>query len=236
MVDVNKLAQSLRDIGRDDIVIIEDVAQAQGATLRGVQAGTLGRYGAFSFYPTKNIGALGDGGAVFCRYPEDGEEIRILRNYGQNDRYHAEVKKGLNSRLDEIQAAVLTLKLKYIKDWNHQKSIIMERYRQELTNLPITFQGITPDCIPGWHLCVIALENNKTRESFMSYLKEKGIETLIHYPIPTHLQKAFQSDQKFSLPVTESLTGRIVSIPMNTALSETEQEMVIEGIKSFFRD
>jgi len=235
MVDVNRLAAALERTGRRDIAIIEDVAQAQGSILNGQQAGTIDRFGAFSFYPSKNIGALGDGGAIACASAGDAATIRMLRNYGQKDRYNAELPRGLNSRLDEIQAAVLSVKLPHLERWNKQKADQMAVYRRELSDLPIQFQSVTTGCAPGWHLCVIATERKEIRTSLMRYLEQEGIQTLIHYPLPTHQQKAFSAFSRHSLPITEDLADRILSLPLNTVLTSAEQTQIIESIRSFYR-
>jgi dTDP-4-amino-4,6-dideoxygalactose transaminase len=234
MVDMLRIRNILTASGREDIHIIEDVAQAQGSQLAGSQAGTLGRFGAFSFYPSKNIGALGDGGAVFCHSHNDMQCLMSLRNYGQKDRYNAEMKRGLNSRLDEIQSAILDIKLKRLRQWNQRKSVLMDRYRAELSDVPVVFQDVTKGCEPAWHLCVIALENNKTREDLVDYLAGKGIQAMIHYPIPTHCQKAFISETPTHLLVTEDLTNRILSLPFNIAMTAEEITQVIGSIRSFF--
>lgn len=235
MVNIAELRNVLCGLNREDIVIIEDVAQAQGARFRGLQAGTHGHFGAFSFYPSKNIGALGDGGAVACQSRQDWERINMLRNYGQRDRYNAIVARGINSRLDEIQAAILNIKLGYLHEWNQQKARIMYLYRTELANLPVAFQQVTKDCEPAWHLCVVQLPDKQMRDALLYYLEENSIQTLVHYPIPTHLQGAFAVGQSMKLPVTEDLANRIVSLPFNIMLSEAEQWKVIESVKTFFK-
>jgi dTDP-4-amino-4,6-dideoxygalactose transaminase len=236
MVDIYKLHELLSDLKRTDISIIEDVAQANGAKLHGHQAGTLGRFGAFSFYPSKNIGALGDGGAVFCHKGEDSESIQMLRNYGEKDRYNAIIKKGINSRLDEFQAAILNEKIPFLDEWIRRKEKMVQRYKEGLANLPIVFQKVTNGVIPAWHLCVMALENRDIRDELMKYLDTQEIQTLIHYPIPTHLQKAFLQSKPIHLPLTEELADRIVSLPMNTAINEDGLQMVIKAIQSFFSE
>lgn len=235
MVDVPGVKAILARVGREDVSIIEDVAQAQGASIHGQQAGTIGRFGAFSFYPSKNIGALGDGGAVFCRQAEDQEHVRMLRNYGQKDRYYASLSQGVNSRLDEIQAAILSVKLPKLQTWNRRKDQQIEAYRTEFEGLPLRFQQLTPGVTPAWHLCVVALDDGETRDRFMAHLTEAGVQTLIHYPHPTHRQAAFRTENPVSLPETESLASRIVSLPMNAVLASGEQEAVIAAVKSFFR-
>lgn len=233
MVDVFKVKEVLQAAGRKDIAVIEDVAQAQGAYLNGCQAGTIGDFGAFSFYPSKNIGALGDGGAICCKDEEKRDLLQMLRNYGQRDRYHALVSGGLNSRLDEIQANILTVKMQYLHEWNRRKAIIMDTYRQELRFEKFKFQIVSPNCHPAWHLCVIAFDTESDRERAMSVLSNFGIQTMIHYPIPAHMQIAFSSfsNQKNNLLRTENLVKRILSIPLNIALHNKEQIHVICALK-----
>jgi dTDP-3-amino-3,4,6-trideoxy-alpha-D-glucose transaminase len=234
MVDVLKIKRSITQAGREDIHIIEDVAQAQGSQLGGSQAGTLGRFGAFSFYPSKNIGAIGDGGAIFCHSRADMQCLKSLRNYGQKDRYNAEAKRGLNSRLDELQAAILDIKLERLTGWNQRKAVLREQYRVDLSKVPVVFQKVTDKCKPAWHLCVIALEDKKTRDDLMTHLADKGIQTLIHYPIPAHCQKAFVSGPAEQLPVTENLANRVLSLPFNTALSGEDISQISGAVRSFF--
>jgi len=234
MVDVRKLQAALGKIGREDIAIVEDVAQAHGATLHGQQAGTLGRFGAFSFYPSKNIGALGDAGAVFSSSLEDIQALRALRNYGQKDRYNAETPRGINSRLDEIQAAILAVKLHHLDRWLREKATMMARYHTGLSAVPVSFQEITPGCEPAWHLCVIAVETASLRTRLIQHLTKEEIQTLIHYPIPTHKQQAFSLAGSPSLPTTEDLADRILSLPLNNVLAQEEQDKVIDAVRNFY--
>jgi len=233
MVDVFSLKDIITGCNREDIAIIEDVAQAQGAYLNGCQAGTIGDFGAFSFYPSKNIGALGDGGAVFCKNEDKYELLCMLRNYGQKDRYSAIMPHGLNSRLDEVQASILTVKIKYLSDWNERKNKIMQYYRDELLESDFEFQDVTDNCKPGWHLCVIAFPNESKRDNAIQMLKEAGVHTLIHYPTPTHMQKAFSTfnEKKNDLQNTESLAKRILSIPFNTILADNEKNYIVDVLK-----
>jgi len=235
MVDVHALQELLSRMKREDICIVEDVAQAQGSSLTGRQAGTIGRFGAFSFYPSKNIGALGDGGAVFCRDGADAQKLRSLRNYGQKDRYHADLRRGINSRLDEVQAAILNAKLGRLSDWNKRKAAFMANYRSRLSDFPCAFQQVTDRCEPAWHLCVLSVESRDVRDRLMTHLSQAGIQTLIHYPIPTHMQPAFAAYSRGVLTVTEDIAGRILSLPLNTSLSGSDVDTVIEAIRSFFK-
>lgn len=239
MVDIFALKTLLQKLNRTDIKIIEDVAQAHGAKLKNAQnetfsAGALGDCNAFSFYPTKNIGAIGDGGGISTQDPKIAEKIRYLRNYGQRDRYNAILEGGLNSRLDEVQAAVLTVKLKYLEKWNAKKKDFLEKYREELGSLPLQFQKTTENCEPAWHLAVIRLESKKVRDDLQNYLTGQGVHTLIHYPLPTHQQEAFHKF-KTSLPLTEKLATEILSLPMNAHLLGEEVSLVIEKVRDFFK-
>lgn len=232
MVDVFHLKSLLRDMGREDIAVIEDTAQAHGSSLRGVQAGAIGDFGAFSFYPSKNIGALGDGGAVFTASKQSYDALAMYRNYGQKDRYHAEIPNGINSRLDELQAAILDVKLNYLAEWNKQKSVLMDIYRARLSGQGVSFQQVTDGCDPAWHLCVIRFAEEIDRELMQKLLLERGIQTLIHYPTPAHLQTAFLTRQKKELPNTERLTKQILSLPFNCAMEKSEVEEVCDRVIS----
>lgn len=234
MVDVKTLKKVLSKIPNPPS-LIEDVAQAQGSTMTNIQAGTTARFGCYSFYPTKNVGALGDGGAIFAKELVDEAKLSQLRFYGQKDRYHANIKHGLNSRLDEIQAAILTVRLKNLERGCRTKTAQMQTYREQLSGLPLKFQKITDGCSPAWHLAVIALESEKVRNDLQSSMESKGVQTLIHYPIPTHLQPAFVGAKYDNLALTESLAKRILSIPLNVGLLANEQQVVIDSIRSFFK-
>lgn len=234
MADLDGIQAALKAAGREDVSLIEDVAQAQGARLNGRQAGTMGRFGAFSFYPSKNIGALGDGGAVCAATAEDGRHLALLRNYGQQDRYHAVAPLGINSRLDEIQAGMLTAKLAHLETWNKRKDVLMDTYRRELGGIPLRFQSVTDNCVPGWHLCVVACRDSQARDELQQHLHSSGVQTIIHYPIPCHMQPAFAVARSTGLAVTESLGGRILSLPLSPVLTESEQAYVIDCMQAYF--
>lgn len=230
MVDIIELRKILHDIGRADIAIIEDCAQAQGAFLQHQQAGTIGDFGAYSFYPSKNIGALGDGGAVFTKSEKSYEQLKMYRNYGEKDRYNALVSGGLNSRLDEMQAAILDVKLQHIHEWNAYKENLMEYYRNLLQKIPVCLQQVTAGCQPAWHLCVVALDEQYDRDEIQAKLLEHGLQTLIHYPHPVHLQKAFQKYYKQKLPCTEKLARQIFSLPFCYVMQKSEVEHIVDII------
>lgn len=234
MVDIYALRVLLQEVGRADVAIVEDCAQAQGSILNEKQAGTIGDFGAYSFYPSKNIGALGDGGAVFTCNKAAKEQLLMYRNYGQRDRYHALVSGGINSRLDEMQAAVLRVKLRHLHDWNAHKRVLMKKYREELRDLPLTFQMTTEGCKPGWHLCVAAFEKGVSQDEMQQTMREHGVETLIHYPLPVHMQEAFLDYSRKELPVTEDLAKRIVSLPFSYAMNEQNVHEICHCICSCF--
>jgi dTDP-4-amino-4,6-dideoxygalactose transaminase len=212
-------------------LLIEDVAQAQGGFYGEAPFGTCGRIGAFSFYPTKNLGALGDAGALACRNPEDAGRARSLRFYGQSSRYVAELDHGMNSRLDEIQAAFLRVRLPLVKRELAAKAKARSWYEEALKGLPLQLQAVTPGSAPAWHLLVAALESEKVREKVRAGLEAVGIGCLIHYPTPNHLQKAFSGFKTRALPVTESLCSRILSLPFHPWITEEQVGQVADAIR-----
>jgi dTDP-4-amino-4,6-dideoxygalactose transaminase len=234
MIDIPRLKDLLKKIGRNDVVVIEDVAQAQGSTWNTEQAGTMGQFGSYSFYPTKNIGALGDGGAVFTSSEANADKLKMLRFYGQKTRYDALIERGLNSRLDEIQAAIVSSRMKYLEKWKSKKAEQVSFYRSEFEGLALTMQGVDSSCDPNWHLAVVKFESKAVRDDIQKKLDEKGVQTLIHYPIPTHKQSAFQTFAKRPLPVAEKLAESILSLPMNPVLMKEEVEYVAATLKGLF--
>ena len=234
-VDIPSLRSKLATINRSDIIVIEDVAQAHGSRWNEKYAGSMGDFGAFSFYPSKNLGALGDGGLIFVSEEDAAKTLRALRNYGQTDRYHATFSDGINSRLDEVQAAILSCRLQFMDEAKKLKKHLVDRYRSAFQNLPFEFQSVDDCCEPAWHLFVIKLESRSVRDSLQTHLNNRQIGSLVHYPIPTHRQIAFEKFLKGPLPITEELCERILSLPMNPTLSEAQQESVIRGVTEFFR-
>jgi dTDP-4-amino-4,6-dideoxygalactose transaminase len=216
------------------IPVIEDVAQAMGSKLDEKPAGLFGDLGAFSFYPTKNLGALGDAGAVVASTQMLASKVRQFRFYGQSDRYMAALEGGINSRLDEIQAAILSVRMHKLRDWIIERRAIMDFYRSELSGLPITFQRVTAKCEPAWHLAVIALEQADKRDLFLDHLGNKRIGALVHYPTPCHLQPAFSAYRTAALPFTENLCKKIVSLPLYPGLLPKELEHIALGVRAFF--
>jgi len=212
-----------------DLVIIEDVAQATGAIYNDKKAGTIGNYGAFSFYPTKNLGACGDGGAIFVRDVDKYEKLLRLRNYGQKSKYFADTENGINSRLDEMQAAILNSKIKYIDEWNNSKAKIAQRYIDaiDLLGIPLQYQIAYEKVQPAYHLFVVSLLNGK-RDDLITKLEHNEIQTLVHYPIPIYNQISFRKYKKHDLKVTETLTNNILSLPMHPYISEAEIDYIAD--------
>jgi dTDP-4-amino-4,6-dideoxygalactose transaminase len=223
--------ESLLKLGKQKgIPVIEDVAQATGAVYQLKQAGSMGAFGAFSFYPSKNLGAFGDGGAVSTNSKEGYEKLLKLRNYGQSKRYyHDEV--GINSRLDEIQAAILSAQLPYVVEWNRRRREIARLYSEGLSDV-VVIPTESRNTSHVYHLYVI---QNKDRDGLQNYLSSKGIGTLIHYPVPAHLSRAYayRGYKRGDLPVTELVTGRILSLPMFPELTDAQVGHVIKEVRNY---
>lgn len=227
MVDMEPLLKLGKVRG---IPIIEDVAQATGAVYKLKQAGSMGAFGAFSFYPSKNLGAFGDGGAVSTNSKEGYEKLLKLRNYGQSKRYyHDEV--GINSRLDEVQSAILAAQLPYLVEWNKRRREIAARYSSGLKDLVIVPQE-SANSAHVYHLYVIQTND---RDGLQKYLAEKGVGSLIHYPVPAHLQKAYayRAYKQGDLPVTERVVKRILSLPMFPELTDEQVGQVIKEVRNY---
>jgi len=207
---------------RHNLLLIEDCAQAHGARYKGQLVGTFGAAASFSFYPTKNLGAFGDGGAVITSDPQIAARLKSLRNYGQAAKYHHE-ESGQNSRLDELQAAILGVKLAHLDAHNATRQALAAVYDRCLSS--VTIPVVSPDAQSVYHLYVV---RHPQRDALMSCLKSKGIGTAIHYPIPNHLQPACAhlGYAVGSLPVTEQAAREIVSLPLYIGLSPAEVEEV----------
>lgn len=200
--------------------VIEDAAQAHGARYKGVRTGNLADAAGFSFYPGKNLGALGDGGAITTNDDVLADQIRKLRNYGSQVKYH-NVVRGFNSRLDELQAAILRVKLKYLDGWNSQRSRLAAIYLEKLADSGLILPIVPPWAEPVWHLYVI---RSTQRDLLQRDLRDAEIGTMIHYPIPPHLQQAYAEDgyRKRHLPIAEKIHREVLSLPMFPHLSELE--------------
>jgi dTDP-4-amino-4,6-dideoxygalactose transaminase len=208
--------------------VIEDCAQAHGAALEGKKVGCWADVAAFSFYPTKNLGALGDGGAVITRDSQLADRLRLLRQYGWRDRSASEIP-GHNSRLDEMQAAILRVKLNYLDEDNERRRAVAASYSEAFAETGLTLPRSAHGVSHVYHQYVVATPR---RDELRTYLGEQGIGTAIHYPIPVHLQPAYAGrilPEGHSLPITEQLCGRIVSLPMYPELTEEQVSRVREA-------
>lgn len=216
---------------RKGFYLIEDCAQSHFARYDGKMTGTFGIMGFFSFYPTKNLGALGDAGAVVTDSSELAEKIKILRNYGSIVRYENEIE-GYNSRLDEIQAGFLRVKLRYLEKSTHEREQIAIRYLTEIQNKLVTLPKIAPKSSHVWHLFVIEVEK---RDEFREYLKQNGVDTDVHYKTPPHLSKAYNrlNHRKGDFPITESMVERIVSLPIFNGMLDVEIDKVIKVVNEY---
>lgn len=211
--------------------VVEDCAQSHGACFNGQMTGTFGDIGCFSFYPSKNLGAFGDGGAIITNNPKIADDVRVFRNYGSEKRYYNRVV-GTNSRLDEMQAGLLRVRLSHLSELEAEKRRICERYLRELKNEVIQLPGIRSGATHIWHQFVI---KTNRREELISWLDEKGIGTIIHYPIPPHLSEAYRylGIPAGSLPITEEYANTVLSIPLYNGMTEEEQTYVIDSINEF---
>ncbi len=227
MAHVSELAACAR---QHDLALIEDCAQAHGAQFDGQRAGSWGDVGCFSFYPTKNLGALGDGGAVVTNDAQVAERARQLRQYGWVRKYEAHIPGGRNSRLDELQAAILRAKLPYLDEWNRARAQVADGYRAGLKETPLQLPAVSGEGEMVYHLYVI---RTAERDHLLATLREKGIGCDVHYPIPDHLQPAC-ADLGYgpgALPVTERAAAEVLTLPCFAELTSTEVEQVIFGVK-----
>lgn len=215
---------------RHGLKVIEDSAQAHGASYRGQRAGVLGDAAGFSFYPGKNLGALGDGGAVTTNDADLAERVRVLRNYGSQVKYVNDVK-GVNSRLDELQAAFLRIKLKSLDEWNRRRTRVAESYNRLLQGTILQLPSHSPDTDPAWHLYVV---RTSRRDKLQKFLQKEGVGTLIHYPIPPHMQKAYL-ELGFgagTFPHSERMAEESLSLPMGPHLSEDSVAIISDLIRT----
>ena len=224
-----------------DLKIIEDNAQAIGCKYtfsdgKTMYTGTIGDIGTTSFYPSKNLGAYGDGGAIFTNNKELAEKIFLAANHGQNKRYHHKII-GCNSRLDSIQAEILNVKLKYLDNYNLNRKIMANNYDLAFNEID---EIITPKIISNsthvYHQYTLKILNNK-RDQLKDYLSENGIPTMIYYPIPLYKQQAFKKyvSNDFELPITEELSKNVISLPIHTELENSNQSFIIEKLINFFK-
>ena len=215
---------------RFGLQVFEDAAQAHGAHYKGTKTGSLGDAAGFSFYPGKNLGAFGDGGAVTTNDDVLAENIRLLGNYGSRFKYHHEVK-GVNSRLDELQAAMLRVKLTKLDEWNIRRKLVATQYLAQLqgdTNVILPFVPLWAD--PVWHLFVI---QSHQRNELHKHLADSGIGTMFHYPVPPHLQDAYAESGyiRGAFPIAEKMSQYVLSLPMGPNLTKMKQQLVINNLK-----
>ena len=217
---------------RHGLKVIEDAAQAHGARYQGRKAGALGHAAGWSFYPGKNLGALGDAGAVTTDDDCLADCVRVLRNYGSRVKYYNEFK-GYNSRLDPLQAAFLQVKLKYLDEWNERRTAAAERYFGAFSGAPdLTLPYVPPGSRPCWHLFVVL---HPQRDALQKRLAEAGIGTLIHYPVPPHLSQAYADAgwRRGDFPISERIADSALSLPIGPHLKPAEQDLVIEAVQNF---
>ena len=212
-----------------ELKIIEDSAQSHGSKFKNKLCGNLGHASAFSFYPGKNLGALGDAGAITTNDQVLNETVKTLSNYGSKVKYENKLK-GVNSRMDEIQAGILRIKLKYLNKEISARQNIANNYLKSMINADIIFPFVQENSTHVWHLFVI---RNKNRDELKSYLLKNEIETLIHYPIAPHKQLAFKEWNKKSYPISEKIHNEVLSLPMGSFLSTKNQEKIIEVINNY---
>ncbi len=226
MEPINEIAD------KHGLKIIEDAAQAHGASYKGQRAGGLSDAAGFSFYPGKNLGAFGDGGAVVTNDDDLAEKVKLLRNYGSSRKYYNEVK-GFNTRLDSLQAAFLRVRLKYLDTWNERRRKTAGIYHKELSDLPGLILPVIPlETIPVWHQFVVRHEK---RDDLQQAMEQQGIGTLIHYPVPPHLSEAYISHdlKKGDFPVTEMLADTVLSLPIGPHLDKQSQDFVVSVIRDY---
>ena len=209
------------------LMVIEDCAQSPGASIAGRRTGSFGTAAAFSFYPTKNLGAIGDGGMVVTGDPAVAERVRLLRQYGWEQRYVSETR-GWNSRLDELQAAVLRVKLRYLDGENERRRSIATAYRDALRATDVTPPFVAAGCVHVYHQFVI---RSQRRDAVRRMLGDCGIDTAVLYPVPIHRQPAYRDRRRAPLPVTESIAEEIFSIPLFADLQQSEVDRVVEALR-----
>lgn len=216
-----------------NLKVVEDCAQSHGNHWKNKTVGTFGDIGCFSFYPSKGCGAFGDAGCIVTDNEELADKFRVFRNYGSRVRYQNEVV-GANSRLDELQAGLLRVKLKHLDEFNDERNRLAKRYYEGIKNPLIQLPQIRPGADSSWHQYVVHVKEGK-RDGLMNYLKEKDIGTIIHYPIPPHLSKAYEylRHKKGDFPITEKYASEVLSLPMYNGMTEEEQDIVIKAINEF---
>jgi dTDP-4-amino-4,6-dideoxygalactose transaminase len=214
---------------RFNLLIIEDSAQSHGARLNNIKAGNFGDAAGFSFYPGKNLGAIGDGGAITTNHDGLAEVIKAYRNYGSKIKYE-HIIQGTNSRLDEFQAMILRIKLKQLNNDNYRRQEIAKIYRESITNEKIILPQVLNEESHVWHLFVVRVED---RDSLKRYLLKYEIESHIHYPIPPHKQNAYKEWNNYSFPVSERIHREVLSLPISPVMTDEEVKAVVKAINNY---
>lgn len=225
MDEVNRIAKKY------GLIVLEDAAQAHGAVYKGKKVGSLGDAAGFSFYPGKNLGAMGDAGAITTNDKRIAEKVRALTNYGSDYKYH-HIYAGKNSRLDEMQAAILRVKLGQLDRWNREREKVAKRYFNEITNSKIIKPRFLEDRVHVWHIFAVRTQN---RSEFEEYLHENNIGTMVHYPQPIHLQRAYKDlcMEKGQLPIAELISDTEISLPMYYGITDQQIEYVVNTINNY---
>lgn len=223
MDEINAIAK------KHNLKVIEDCAQAHGALYKGKKVGNLGDAAGFSFYPGKNLGALGDAGAVTTSDPELAQTIKALRNYGSHEKYK-NLYRGVNSRLDEMQAAMLRVKLRYLEQETEQRRLVANQYMDSITNPAITLPLVIAPEAHVWHLFVVRCTD---RDKLANHLNDQGIQTVIHYPTAPHHQQAYQEYANLQLAITEAVHDEVISLPLSPVMSEDDISIVVKSLNKF---
>lgn len=226
--NIDKIVEIAR---KYDLKVIEDNAQAQGATYNGIKTGNLADAAGISFYPGKNIGALGDGGAITTNDEKLAIKVKVLRNYGSNKKYYNEYK-GFNSRLDEMQAAILRVKLRHLDKWNNYRREVAKYYFENINNDKVVLPQVLNNTEPVWHQFIIRC---KERDKLQRYLYSNEIETMIHYPIPIHMQNAYKEYSYLigKLPIAERLSNEVLSLPIYPYIDYKDVAYIVNKIEKF---
>lgn len=222
MENINSIAKKY------NLLVVEDSAQSHGAIRNSIRSGAFGNASGFSFYPGKNLGCLGDGGCVTTNDEELANAIKALHNYGSHKKYH-NIFKGVNSRLDEIQAAVLRVKLKYLDEENEKRRKVAKYFCENMKN-PLVTLPLLGDKDEIWHVFPVRVKN---RDTFQKYLNDNGIQTIIHYPIPPHKQEAYKEWNHLSFPITEQIHNEIISIPISQVMTDDEIKEIVKIINEY---
>jgi len=214
---------------KHNLLVIEDSAQSHGASLNGIVSGNFGNASGFSFYPGKNLGALGDAGAITTNDDKLAETIRIIRNYGSEKKYYNQLQ-GVNSRLDEIQAAFLSVKLKYLSEETEIRRRIANKYLNGINNPNLVLPKVSSQSAHVWHLFVLRTDK---RNDFQKYLEVNGVQTVIHYPKPPHKQNAYKDWNNLSFPITEEIHETIISIPIDISMEDEHIDFIIKVCNNY---